>query len=81
MVSHIPDRDSETIMANIHRVSFLVKAAHFTERPANIAAKMADSFLGNVIGIGKIALQGVGSEHFFAQLPIQPVQHRAGIAH
>ena len=81
MVGHIPDRDSEAIMANSHRVSFLVKANHFTDRPANIVAEMANGFLGNVIGIGKIALQGVGSEHFLAQLPIQPVQHRTGMAH
>lgn len=72
-MGYIPNRDSEAIMADSHRVSALVKANHFTEMPANIVAKMANGFLGNVIGIGKIALKGMGSEHFFAQLPIQSV--------
>ena len=73
IVGHIPDSDSETIMANSYRLSVLVKADHITKSSANIVAKMADGFLGNVIGIGKIAINGMGSKYILAQLPIQLV--------
>ena len=49
MMGHAADGVPEALLTNSYRVTVLVKTNHITESLADVIAKIADGFLGDVV--------------------------------